>query len=201
MKPLVNYTSALSKKKDILMIFTFYLAEMTSRNLEEYSQFLRRKAPQFTIRSVLMQNEVIIEPEAAFVIDGAINVVRRMVENTKRFVRFYRGSYIPIGPVYITGHLDRVLPSFFDEISGLPSIVQKVEVIQTSLIDILKMMFNYLNEWKVKKELIAYCANLHIIMTAKEYELQIKEIDCGRDCKVAVNQPRDLRSTFMQLSC
>ena len=135
---------------------------MTSRNLEEYSQFLRRKAPQFTIRSVLQQNEVIIEPEAAFVIDGAINVVRRMVENTKRFVRFYRGSYIPIGPVYITGHLDRVLPSFFDEISGLPSIVQKVEVIQTSLIDILKMMFNYLNEWKVKKELIVYCANLHI---------------------------------------
>ena len=122
---------------------------MTSRNLEEYSQFLRRKAPQFTIRSVLLQNEVIIEPEAAFVIDGAINVVRRMVENTKRFVRFYRGSYIPIKPVYITGHLDRVLPSFFDEISCLPNIVKKVEVIQSSLIDILKMMFNYLNEWKV----------------------------------------------------
>ena len=182
------------------MIFTFYLAEMTSRNLEEYSQFLRRKAPQFTIRSVLMQNEVIIEPEAAFVIDGAINVVRRMVENTKRFVRFYRGSYIPIGPVYITGHLDRVLPSFFDEISGLPSIVQKVEVIQTSLIDILKMMFNYLNEWKVIIELIVYCANL-ISMKAKEYELHIKDIDYGRDCKVAVNQPRDMRSTFMQLSC
>ena len=156
------YFSLEQKKIYILMIFTFYLAEMTSRNLEEYSQFLRRKAPQFTIRSVLQQNEVIIEPEAAFVIDGAINVVRRMVENTKRFVRFYRGSYIPIGPVYITGHLDRVLPSFFDEISGLPSIVQKVEVIQTSLIDILKMMFNYLNEWKVKKELIVYCANLHI---------------------------------------
>ena len=153
---------SLEQKKNILMIYTFYLAEMTSRNLEEYSQFLRRKAPQFTIRSVLQQNEVIIEPEAAFVIDGAINVVRRMVENTKRFVRFYRGSYIPIGPVYITGHLDRVLPSFFDEISGLPSIVQKVEVIQTSLIDILKMMFNYLNEWKVKTELIVYCANLHI---------------------------------------
>ena len=174
------------------MIFTLYLAEMTSRNLEEYSQFLRRKAPQFTIRSVLQQNEVIIEPEAAFVIDGAINVVRRMVENTKRFVRFYRGSYIPIGPVYITGHLDRVLPSFFDEISGLPSIVQKVEVIQTSLIDILKMMFNYLNEWKVKIELIVYCANLHIRRPAKRPKgtnciVHIKEIYCCRDCKVGVN--------------
>ena len=40
-----------------------------------------------------------------------------------------------------------------------------------------------------------------VSIKAKEYELQIKEIDCGRDCKVAVNQPRDLRSTFMQLSC
>ncbi len=121
---------------------------MTQRNLDEYSQFLRRKSPQFTIRSVLQQNEVIIEPDAAFVIDGAISVVRRMVENTKRFVRFYRGSFIPINPVYITGHLDRVLPSFYDEVSRLPTIVQKVEVIQNSLIDILKMMFSYLNEWK-----------------------------------------------------
>lgn len=121
---------------------------MTQRNLEEYSQFLRRKAPQFTIRSVLFLNEVIIEPDAAFVLDGAINVVKQMVENTKRFVRFYRGSFIPIRPVYITGHLDRVLPSFYDEVSGLPTIVQKVEIIQNSLIDILKMMFTYLNEWK-----------------------------------------------------
>ena len=113
---------------------------MTSRSLEEYSQFLRRKSPQFTIRSVLLQNDVIIEPEAAFVLDGSINVVKKMVANTKRFVRFYRGSFIPIRPVYITGYLDRVLPSFYDEISSLPDIVHKVEVIQNSLIDILKMM-------------------------------------------------------------
>ena len=46
------------------------------------------------------------------------------------------------------GHLDRVLPSFYDEIASLPEIVHQVEVIQNSLIDILKMMFSYLNEWK-----------------------------------------------------
>ena len=74
---------------------------MTSRNLESYSSFLRQKFPQFTIRSKLVQNDVIIEPEASFVLDGAIKVVKHMVENTRRFVRFYKGSFIPVKPVYM----------------------------------------------------------------------------------------------------
>jgi dynein heavy chain len=121
---------------------------MTTSNLEEYSQFLRTKSHRFTIRSLLHQNDVILEPDAAFILDGAIRVVRNLIDGTKRFVRFYRGSCIPVKPVYIQGYLERVLPSFYDEIACLPEIVHKVEVIQNTLIDILKMMFNYLNEWK-----------------------------------------------------
>ena len=116
---------------------------MTNKNLEEYSQFLRQKTPQFTLRSLLQMNDVILEPEAAFVLDGAVKVVRNMLQNTKRFVRFYKGSCIPVKPVYITGYIDRVLPSFYEDISCLPEIVKKVEVIQNTLVDILKMMFTY----------------------------------------------------------
>ena len=65
---------------------------MTNKNLEEYSQFLRQKSPQFTLRSLLQSNDVILEPEASFVLDGAVRVVRNMVENTKRFVRYYKGK-------------------------------------------------------------------------------------------------------------
>ena len=95
---------------------------MTKRNLEEYSQFLRQKSPQFTIRSVLQQNEVIIEPDAAFVLDGAINVVRQMVDNTKRFVRFYRGSFIPIRPVYITGRVENDFQNTYDQLFHLGTV-------------------------------------------------------------------------------
>ena len=136
------------------------VAEMTARNLEEYSSFLRQKCPQFTIRSKLVQNDVIIEPEASFVLDGAIKVVKHMVENTRRFVRFYKGSFIPVKPVYIMGYLNRVIPSFYDEISSLPNIVHKVETIQNSLIDILKMMFNYLNEWKGYRSVWRYSKDM-----------------------------------------
>ena len=129
---------------------------MTNKNLEEYSQFLRQKTPQFTLRSLLQMNDVILEPEAAFVLDGAVKVVRNMLQNTKRFVRFYKGSCIPVKPVYITGYIDRVLPSFYEDISCLPEIVKKVEVIQNTLVDILKMMFTYLNEWKGYRSIWRY---------------------------------------------
>ena len=129
---------------------------MTTKNLEDYSQFLRQKAPQFTLRALLLNNDVVLEPEAAFVLDGAVNVVKKMIENTKRFVRFYKGSCIPVKAVYITGYIDRVLPSFYDDISCLPEIVRKVEVIQNTLVDILKMMFTYLNEWKGYRSIWKY---------------------------------------------
>ena len=60
----------------------------------------------------------------------------------------YRGSCIPVKPMYIHGQLEPVVPSFYDEIIILPAVVQKVESIQSSLMDILKMIFNYLSEWK-----------------------------------------------------
>ena len=59
-----------------------------------------------------------------------------------------RGSCIPVKPMYIHGQLERIVPSFYDEIIILPAVVQKVESIQASLMDILKMIFNYLSEWK-----------------------------------------------------
>ena len=67
-----------------------------------------------------------------------------------------KGSCIPVKAVYITGYIDRVLPSFYDDISCLPEIVRKVEVIQNTLVDILKMMFTYLNEWKGYRSIWRY---------------------------------------------
>ena len=66
----------------------------------------------------------------------------------KTYICNYRGSCIPVKPMYIHGQLEPVVPSFYDEIIILPAVVQKVESIQSSLMDILKMIFNYLSEWK-----------------------------------------------------
>ena len=61
---------------------------------------------------------------------------------------YFRGSCIPVKPIHIHGQLEEIAPSFYDEIIILPVVVEKVESIQTALLDILKMVFNYLGEWK-----------------------------------------------------
>ena len=71
---------------------------------------------------------------------------KTIISNTSIFC--YRGSCIPVKPMYIHGQLEQVVPSFYDEIIILPAVVAKVEAIQASLMDILKMIFNYLSEWK-----------------------------------------------------
>ncbi len=66
------------------------VVEMTTANLETYSNFLRTKSPRFAIRSLLQMNDVVLDPEASVVLDGSIRVVRNLIDGTKRFVRFYK---------------------------------------------------------------------------------------------------------------
>jgi hypothetical protein len=58
--------------------------------------------------------------------------------------------------MHVYGQLEPVVPSFYDEIIILPAVVQKVDFIQASLRDILKLIFNYLREWKNYRTLWKY---------------------------------------------
>ena len=66
------------------------VATLITNNLDIYSQFLRTKSSRFTIKALLYQNEVILEPDAAGILNGTIRVIRNMLDGTKKFVRFYR---------------------------------------------------------------------------------------------------------------
>jgi hypothetical protein len=52
------------------------------------------------------------------------------------FVLFnnFRGSCIPVEAVYIKGQLEKVIPSFYDDVICLPIIVTKIEAIQKTLV-------------------------------------------------------------------
>ena len=65
-------------------------AALITNNLDIYSQFLRTRASRFTIKALLHLNEVILEPDAASIMNGTIRVIRNMLDGTKKFVRFYR---------------------------------------------------------------------------------------------------------------
>ena len=45
-----------------------------------------------------------------------------------------RGSCIPVQSVYIKGQLEKVLPSFYDDLICLPIVVTKIEAIQKTLV-------------------------------------------------------------------
>ena len=59
-------------------------------NLESYLVFLRKRTARFTIKALLDSNEVVLEPDAAFILDGSIKVIKNILDGTRRFVRFYR---------------------------------------------------------------------------------------------------------------
>ena len=81
--------------------FIFYIiATLITNNLDIYSLFLRTRASRFTIKALLHLNEVILEPDAASIMNGTIRVIRNMLDGTKKFVRFYR--YANLGKGLLT---------------------------------------------------------------------------------------------------
>ena len=73
-----------------LSTYLYIIATLITNNLDIYSQFLRTRASRFTIKALLHLNEVILEPDAASIMNGTIRVIRNMLDGTKKFVRFYR---------------------------------------------------------------------------------------------------------------
>ena len=71
-------------------MLSIFSATLITNNLDIYSQFLRTRASRFTIKALLHLNEVILEPDAATIMNGTIRVIRNMLDGTKMFVRFYR---------------------------------------------------------------------------------------------------------------
>jgi hypothetical protein len=62
-------------------------------NLEAYLIFLRKRTARFTVKALLDSNEVVLEPDAACILDGSIKVIKNILDGTKRFVRFYRWAH------------------------------------------------------------------------------------------------------------
>jgi len=54
-----------------------------------------------------------------------------------------RGSCIPVEAVYIKGQLEKVIPSFYDDVICLPVIVAKIEAIQKTLVKSLLFISLY----------------------------------------------------------
>jgi hypothetical protein len=59
-------------------------------NLDAYVEMLTEKGPCYVINAVLQSNDISLEPDSANVIEGIMDVAKRIILGTKRFVRVYR---------------------------------------------------------------------------------------------------------------
>ena len=73
-----------------ILFMEFFLVSLAVTNLDSYLVFLRKRNARFTVKALLDSNEVVLEPDAAFILDGSIKVIKNILDGTKRFIRFYK---------------------------------------------------------------------------------------------------------------
>ena len=64
-----------------------------------------------------------------------------VLQNKNKNKFLFRGSCIPVQAVYIKGQLEKVIPSFYDDLICLPVIVTKIEAIQKTLVNVHRNIF------------------------------------------------------------
>lgn len=59
-------------------------------NLEDFSHLVSGSKPFFSVRTVLNNVDVTLDPDAPSLVEGLLLIVKAMLEGSKRFIRFYR---------------------------------------------------------------------------------------------------------------
>ncbi len=119
------------------------VVQMTLSNLDAYCGLLLRESPEdspcSTVQTLLRGAEIVLEPDAASIVEGSLTVVKGIIEGSKKFVRHLRGTWIPAREMRSTASIRASVPSFYDDIISLRSVKTKVDKIQDALIQLMKV--------------------------------------------------------------
>ena len=89
-----------------------------------------------------------MDPSPPTILDILLRVIQRILNGSKRFNRYYKGTWIPTKKVRVPKLVRPLCTSFYDDIIRLPSIISKVKGIQESILVMLKNIDSYLLKWK-----------------------------------------------------
>ncbi|XP_071749938.1 dynein axonemal heavy chain 10 [Lepeophtheirus salmonis] len=124
------------------------IKELLLSNLDRYKEFIESRDPRFYIETILVDNNVSTDPSAPKVLDVMVGVIKEILEATKMFPRYYKGTWIPCKNISVDGEIKPLRSSMHDEIIRIPSIIDRVTHIQSLIVNILKESDNYLVSWK-----------------------------------------------------
>ena len=122
-------------------------------NLDDLFEIMSSSTPLFKVEVILDGLFVAISPSEHMILKGVVTIIKYLLEGSKEFIRWCRGSCIPVHEVRVKGEIKPVRPSFFDDLIRLPEIVDKVSLVQTSLVKTLEDVQSYLGSWKTYKNL------------------------------------------------
>ena len=122
-------------------------------NLDDLAEIMESTTPLFKVEVVLDGLFVAISPSEHMILKGVVTIIKYLLEGSKEFIRWCRGSCIPVHEVRVKGEIKPVRPSFFDDLIRLPDIVDKVTLVQNSLVKTLEDVQSYLGSWKTYKNL------------------------------------------------
>jgi len=132
------------------------VVDMLLANMDAYSNLLADSSPRCTARATLRGSEITMEPDAAGVVEGALSVVRGLVEGTKAFVRNIRGTWIPAREVFSPNSTRPIIPTFYDDVVCLRSVKSRVDTVQKTLTTTVKRAQAQLAHWRSYKSLWLY---------------------------------------------
>ena len=122
-------------------------------NLDDLAEIMESTTPLFKVEVVLDGLFVAISPSEHMILKGVVTIIKYLLEGSKEFIRWCRGSCIPVHEVRVKGEIKPVRPSFFDDLIRLPDIVDKVTLVQNSLVKTLEDVQSYLGSWKTYRNL------------------------------------------------
>ena len=122
-------------------------------NLDDLLDIMNSRSPLFKVEVVLDGINVAISPSEQMILKGVVTIVKYLLEGSKEFLRWCRGSCIPVHEVRVKGEIKPIQPSFFDDIIQLPEVIEKVALVQNSIVHTLDEVQSYLATWKTYKNL------------------------------------------------
>ena len=122
-------------------------------NLDDLLDIMHSRMPLFKVEVVLDGILVAISPSEQMILKGVVTIIKYLLEASKEFIRWCRGSCIPVHEVRVKGEIKPVQPSFYDDIIRLPDIIEKVGAVQERIVHTLEEVQSYLGSWKSYKNL------------------------------------------------
>ena len=122
-------------------------------NLDDLLEIMNSKIPLFKVEVILDGVNVAISPSEPMILKGVVTIIKYLLEGSKEFIRWCRGSCISVHEVRVKGEIKPVQPSFYDDIIRLPDIIEKVGLVQESIVKTLEEVQSYLGSWKFYKNL------------------------------------------------